>query len=120
MLSGSRPRGSSSTPFSGKIGSVSGSSSKGKSKALPVISSREEDRGEAAPPRDGERVGRAHRFEELHQLLAPSLLVPGAVAPHQLEQLVDRRLALAGGEQRRRQIEPRLVVLRIGGEALPQ
>src|SRR5579883_2689442 len=122
MLSGNRPRGSSSTPVRGKMGSVGGSCSKLGSNGPRLTGdvSGEENRGEAPARRDGQRIGRSHRLEELDELLAPGLLVPLAVALHQLEQLVHRLLALARGEERRGEIEPRLMIPGIALQALAQ
>src|SRR6266851_4453417 len=104
MLSGSLPRGSSSTPVSGKIGSVVGSSASPGSDRVPLIAAapglREQERRQATARRQGQRLGRPHRLEELDELLARRLLVPLAVALDEVEQLVDRRLALADGAAR--------------------
>src|SRR5215831_13746172 len=81
---------------------------------------REQQRGEAPPCRERQRIGRPHRLEELDELLAPRLLVPIAVALDELQKLVDRLLALARGEKRRREFRSRLVVPRILREASPQ
>src|SRR5665213_2823662 len=106
MLNGSRAPGSSSAPVSGKIGRRAGSSAK--------APSGEEDRGEPLARSDAQRIAEADRREEFEQLLARRLVVPGAVAPDAVEQMVDGLFALAGGEERRSQIEPRLMVLGIG------
>src|SRR5205823_4492004 len=111
MLSGRRPRGSNNTPVSGKIGMISGSGASRSLIAMPP--SREHQRGQSPPRAERERVGRPHHLEKLDQLLAGGLLVPFAVALEQAQQFIDRLLALAGAEQRRRQLEPRLVVLRV-------
>src|SRR5690348_13387457 len=116
MLSGSRPRGRSSTPASGKIGSVAGRSGISVGMPVPPIAPRwlrEEQGGEAPPCAEGERIGRAHDLEELDELLARALLVPAAGALDDLEQLLDRRLALARGEKCRGEVEACLVVLRV-------
>src|SRR5215472_16391970 len=112
MLSGNRPRGSSSTPVSGKIGMTGGSWSTARSNGEPltIVRSRKEDRRETPPRCDRERIGRPHRLEELQQLLARGLLVPGAVAPDDLEELVDPGLALARGEERRGKLVARLEI----------
>src|SRR5512139_2337214 len=104
MLSGSLPPGSSSTPDSGKIGSVSGSCSKAGSKGLragvrsvmprPRRRSGEQQRRQPLAAGGGERVGKAQRLEELQELLAGGLLVPLAVGLDHGEQLVDGFLAL--------------------------
>src|SRR5665213_1058048 len=120
MLSGSCPRGSSSTPVSGKIGRMPGSAPEDRSSAASLMApdaSREHQRGEAAPRRHGQRVGRSHDLEELDELLARRLLVPGAVPAVEGQQLVDALFALAGAEERRREFEPRLMVVAVGGES---
>src|ERR671938_152480 len=109
MLSGSCPRGRRSTPVSGKIGSVAGSWSKLGARDAPttaISASGKEERGETPSRRHGEWIGRAHRLEELHELLAPGLLVPLPVLLDAGERLVDRRLARASGEERRGAIKP--------------
>src|SRR5712691_9972979 len=126
MLSGSRPRGSKRTPVNGKIGRMSGSaiSSRGPGWSLmtrPSLSqsapsatpSREHQGRQPAPGAQGQRVGRAHDLEELDQLAPRGLLIPVAVALEQGQQLVDRRLALAGAKQRGRQLDPRFVIVRV-------
>jgi len=77
----------------------------------------EEDRGETAARRQGQRVRRPHRLEELDELLARRLLVPLAIALDDVEQLVDRLLALTDGEEGGGEVEARLVILGVGGEA---
>src|ERR1700676_815025 len=101
MLSGSWPRGSRSTPVKGKIGRMSGSASSGS-----LMASLGEHQRRQAPPRaEGERVGRAHDLEELDQLLACGLVVPGAVLAEEGQQFVDPLLAFTGAEERGRQLE---------------
>src|SRR4051812_39451295 len=128
MLSGSRARGSSNTPTSGKIGSTSGrvvcrtrssATSCGSLMArrpfwpLWLSGLREHQRRQPPPRAQGQRIGRPHRLEELDELLARRLLVPFAVALEQGQQFVDRLLALAGAEQSGRHLEARLVVVRV-------
>ena len=82
--------------------------------------SSEQDRREAAPALDGRLVGGSPGVEQLDQLLARAVVVPFAVAAHDLEQMVERfgppPLAVAG----ERQVEARLVVERIGRDFLLQ
>src|SRR5437763_13721245 len=123
MLSGSRPRGNSSTPVNGKTGRMSGSaiSFRGPgwslmarsslSQSAPSPRSREHQRRQPAPRAQGQRVGRTHDLEELDELTPRRLFVPVAVALEEGQQLVDCGLALAGAEERRRQLEPRLVIV---------
>src|SRR5207302_2333138 len=120
MLSGSRPRGNSSTPVNGKIGRMSGSaiSFRGPGWSLmarssPPPRSREHQRRQPAPRAQGQRVGRTHDLEELDELTPRRLFVPVAVALEEGQQLVDRWFALAAAEERRRQLEPRLVIVRV-------
>src|SRR5688572_5214238 len=122
MLSGRRPPGSSSTPDSGKIGSVSGSCSKAGSNGLrpgwrsvmrpgPLIAARrsgEQDGRQPLAAVDGERIGEAQRLEELQELLARRRLVPVAVELDHGKQLVDRLLLLAARPVGEREVEPRL------------
>src|SRR6185312_8758314 len=84
------------------------------------IGSCKKDRGEPPPRRHGERIGRAHRLEEFDELLARCLLVPFAVALDEIEEPVDRLLALARREERRCQLQPRVIVSGIALEALTQ
>src|SRR5476651_953644 len=118
MLSGSLPPGSSNTPDSGKIGSVSGSRSKLGSNGLRLITtnrSREQDGREPLAAVDRQRIGEAKGLEELKQLLARGTFVPGAVELDHGEQFVDRFLLLAAGPIGHGEIETRLEILRIGG-----
>src|SRR5437763_14803806 len=118
MLSGRRPRCSSNTPVSGKIGMISGSGASRSLIAMPP--SREHQRGQSPPRAERERVGWAHHLEELDQLLAGGLLVPFAVALEQAQQFIDCLLALTGAEQRRGQLEPRLMIVLVLLQAGPQ
>src|SRR5271165_6977582 len=99
MLSGSSPRGSSSTPVRGNSGRLAGKG-RGSRCWLPATvkapGSREQDRGEALARLHRQRIGRPHRLEQLDQLLARGLLVPVAIGLDDLQQVIDRRLALAG------------------------
>src|SRR5262245_21953142 len=115
MLSGRRPRGRSSTPVNGKIGMTGGNSSKLRSNGEPLMSrhSRKQNRGKPPARSDRERIGRPHRLEELEELLARGVLVPGAVAPDDLQELVDGRLALARREERGGELVARLKILGI-------
>src|SRR5579871_4678963 len=97
MLSGSRPRGSSRIPVSGKIGMISGNGAglRGLGASLmsapaPDSRSREHQRRQAAARAEGQGVGRAHDLEEFDQLPPRRLLVPVAVAFKQGQQLVNR------------------------------
>src|SRR5271156_398311 len=115
MLSGSLPPGSSSTPGSGKIGRVRGRSSKRGSKLLRVMgpgppSSAEHEGGQPPPAGNRQRMGRAQGLEELHQLLARRLVVPGPVPLEYLQQLVDCRFLLAGRIEGHGEIEAGLMV----------
>src|SRR4249920_1957153 len=115
MLSGSRPRGSSKTAVKGKIGRMSGSApdsdGSGRSLMARLPPSRKHQGRQPAPAAQGQGIGRAHDLEEFDQLAARRLLVPGAVAPEQGQQLVDRALVLARAEERGRELETRLVIV---------
>jgi hypothetical protein len=50
----------------------------------------------------------------LHELLARAVFVPGTVAAHDLQQVVDRVRALPVGIERRGEIETRLMIERVG------
>src|SRR6266542_2874261 len=122
MLSGSRPRGSSNTPVSGKIGRICGSTARSLSLMPPyplAPASGEHQRRQPPPRADGQRIGRTHGLEEFDQLAPRRLLVPVAVALEQRQQLVDRRLPLARAEQRGGQFETGLVVVRVLLEPRP-
>src|SRR6516165_7951532 len=78
----------------------------------------EQDRRQPLAPVDGGLVGGAPGLEELNQLLARAVVVPFAIAPDDLEQIVDRLLAVPFAVQAEREIEPRLMVERIGRDLL--
>src|ERR1019366_9931047 len=59
-------------------------------------------------------------IEELNELLAGAVIVPFAVAPDDADQLFERIEPLALAVEREREIEPRLMVERIGGYLLFQ
>src|SRR5215217_1786708 len=79
-----------------------------------------EDRRQLAPPRDRHLIHRAPGLEELDELFSGRFVVPAALAAHDLDELVDRLLALAAGVQGNGQIEARLVVAGVGGDLLLQ
>src|SRR3546814_12413005 len=60
----------------------------------------------------------AEGVEDLDELLARGVLVPAAVAPHDIEQALDRPLGIALRVAGKRQIEARLVVVCVAGDAL--
>src|SRR3569623_2126833 len=103
MLSGIWPRGSSRAPGSGNTGLISGRSAGPRYSKLIGISRslqseralRNQDRRQLLPPLDRGVVGAAPGFEELHELLARAVVIPLAVAPDDLEQLVGRRRPVA-------------------------
>src|ERR1700722_19388848 len=80
--------------------------------------SREQDRGQSPASVHGVLVGRPPGLEELHQLFAGTVVVPFAVAAHDLHQLIERFLTPVVAVERERKIEPRLVVERIIGDLL--
>src|SRR6266850_3226669 len=116
MLSGICPRGNSSAPGSGNTGMISGSSMGPRYTAFIGIAIslsrvatrtkksklREQDRRQPLAPVEGRLVGRPPGLEQLHELLARAILVPFAIAAHDLEQVVERLLALALGVERDR------------------
>src|SRR5215203_2600156 len=79
----------------------------------PGRRSGEQHRGQPPPPEKRHLIGRPPRLEELDELLAGAVVVPIAVAPHDLDELVDRLLALAASVEREREIEAGLMVERI-------
>src|SRR5438105_13147090 len=85
-----------------------------------VLPLREQDRRQPFAPVDRRFVGRSPGFEQLHELLARAIVVPLAIAPHDLEQMVERLLALSLRVERDREIEARLMVERSGGDLLFQ
>src|SRR6478609_6498532 len=76
--------------------------------------SREQERRELAPAADRVGVHHAPSLEELQQLLARPVLVPVLVALAQLDQVVDGLAALAPCREAEREVEPRLMRIRIG------
>src|SRR3954471_20754225 len=83
-----------------------------------IPASRKQDGRQPLAALDGSLVGRTPGFEELHQLLARAVLVPFAVALDDFQKLRGSLGALAGGIQRDREIEARLMVQRVGGDLL--
>mgnify|MGYP003338238324 CR=1 FL=1 len=65
----------------------------------------EHQRRQLAPAADGHRVHRAPGLEQLQQLLAGAVVVPGPVAADDLDQLIDRLLLLALGVEAQREVE---------------
>ena len=57
---------------------------------------------------------RAPGIEQLQQLLARGVVVPGALLADDREKLVQRTVAIAFGVQRKREVEARLGVVGIG------
>src|SRR5262249_56040028 len=75
-------------------------------------------RGEPLAAVDGGLVGGAPGLEQLNQLPARTVVVPFAIALDDLEQIIDRLLAPPLAVQAEREIEPRLMVERIGSDLL--
>src|SRR4051812_49308028 len=122
MLSGSRPPGRSSAPASGNTAISGGRSSKAGWNAATVVrllvpalrtwaGLAEQQGGEFAPGRQGRRFVEAPSLEELQQLLARRLVVPGAVAADRLQQRVGRAPTLAHRVQRHGEVDARRVVV---------
>src|SRR5271166_1636821 len=120
MLSGSRPRGSSSTPLNGKIGKIEGSAVWPTRSLIPIPPSGKHLGGEPPSAAQGQRIGRPHRLEEFDELFARGLLVPLAIALEKIQQLVDRGLSLAAAEQPGCELEARLVIVRVCRQASAQ
>src|SRR3974390_1337371 len=148
MLSGIWPRGSSNAPGNGNTGITSGRSPGPRYSALIGIGSpggsqvqffslaripvakpvsnftqyalRKQNGRQPLSSFDGGIVIGAPGLEELHQLLAPPLPVPFAVALDDLEQRLGCFGAFAGGVERGRQIESRLMIQRVCGDFLCQ
>src|SRR5256885_7023815 len=79
---------------------------------------REQNRRQPLSSLDGRFVRAAPRLEELHQLLARAVIVPLAVAPDNLQQLVGRLRALPQRVERGCQVKSRLMVKRVCGDLL--
>src|ERR1035437_4442173 len=118
MLSGSRPRGSSSAPVSGNTGKV-GERSSGRGCRWPMSGDSAEQEGrELAAGGGGGGVAEAPCLEKLQQLQARRFLVPGAVAAADVQQGVGGFLAAFHGDQRGGQVVANLEVGGVGGQAL--
>ena len=72
------------------------------------------------PPLQRERIFRPPGFEELNQLLSGRIVVPGAVLPHDLKQMIHGFAPLASRVKREGELEPGLPILGIGGDSLFQ
>src|SRR4051812_64321 len=135
MFSGICPRGSNSAPGRGNTGITSGRSAgprycafigiaslrpppqrharggghpaldRPPSRTMTSEKSRKQNRRQFLAALDRRRIGKAPGFEELDELLARAVVVPFAVAPDDLEQMLRGVLALAFGIQRDREIE---------------
>ena len=81
-----------------------------------AFASAEQDRREAAALRAGPGILEPDRLEDLQQPLARRALVPLAVAGDAFEQLVGGGVAVAGGDQRAGKVDPRLMIVGIGGD----
>src|SRR6185503_15793253 len=106
MCKGSWPRGKSKAPASGKTGT--------RRSAANV--SAEESRGEATALLPGPGILEADRFEQLEQPLARRALVPLAVAPDAVEQLVGGGVAIAARGENAGELVARLQIVRVGGD----
>src|SRR5262249_49191633 len=78
----------------------------------------EQDRRQALASGDRRFVGRPPRLETLEELLARAIIIPFAVAPHDLDQLIDRLLPAVLAVERDREVEAGLMVERAGGDLL--
>src|SRR5947209_16832548 len=75
-----------------------------------VVPSREQNRRQPLAAVDGRLVRRPPSLEELHELLARAVILPLAIAPDDLDEVVDRLRPAALAVQRHREVEPRLMV----------
>src|SRR3954470_12443526 len=76
-------------------------------------SSGEQHRRQPPPPEHRHVVGRSPGLEKLDELLARRLVVPGALAPDDVDQRIDRLLAAAAGVERQGEVEAGLMVERV-------
>src|SRR6516165_6838608 len=117
MLSGSRPRGSSSTPVSGKIGTIEGSAVLPTRSLIPVPPSGKHLGGKPPSAAQRQRIGRPHRLEEFDELLACGLLVPLPITLEQRQQLVDRGFPFTAAEESRGELEACFVIVGVRRQA---
>src|SRR5690349_4195440 len=119
MLSGNSACGRSSAPGSGNTFSRGGRSA-GDRYLLrkPMSQSREQNRGQFAAAQEGEFVLGAPGLEELDELLARRLFVPVALAPDDMEQVIEGLLLFAVCIERDGEIEAGLVIFAIGLDGL--
>src|SRR4051812_22399214 len=127
MFSGIWPPGSSRAPGRGKTGITTGQSCGPRYAAFvripysrAVAASGKQDRGEPPPPRDRHLVRRAPGLEKLDELLASAVLVPTAIPTHDFKEVIDRFRTLPTGIEGDREVEPRLVIERVGFDPLLQ
>ena len=83
----------------------SGSASNSGSNAL-VMASRKQQRGQLLPALQCRRVLRAKSVEDFDQLLARGVLFPFAVAPHDIQQFIDRAVVLLLGAMLPEDVRP--------------
>src|SRR5215217_2510231 len=115
MLSGRWENGSSNAPLSGKIGTDLGRSEGWLGRFGTDGSCSGEQRCRKQPPSlGGGGVLGAPGFEELDQLLARAVLVPGAVALEDGHQSFGGLDPLAFGIERQSQVEAGLMVVGVG------
>src|SRR5271166_673476 len=84
----------------------------------PYGSGSEPNRRQLAARCDRRLVHQTPGFKQLQQLFACRLVVPFAVPPDDLEQLVRRAFAIALRRQRDREVEARLVIVGVGRDRL--
>src|SRR4029077_2279339 len=75
----------------------------------------EQDRRQPLASFDSRLIGRPPCVEQLHELLTRSVVVPFAIAFHDCDQMFERVMSAAFAVERKRKIEPCLMVERIGG-----
>ena len=72
------------------------------------------------PPLQCERIFRSPGIENLDELLSGRIIVPGAVLPHDLKQMIHGFTPLAFRVKRDGELEPGIPIPRIGGDSLFQ
>src|SRR5690606_19221824 len=125
MLSGSRARGSSSAPGSGKTGITSGRSGRENLRVIsncrrvrPVPWRSGEDQGRQAPAallRD--LALRAETVEYLEELRPCRAIVPFAIATEELDEGIDRARLVPTRDEGHGQVVTRLVIVRVALDA---
>src|SRR6201986_4465821 len=74
----------------------------------------EKNRREPLAPFDRRLVIRSPRVKKLDKLFAGAVVIPFAIAPGNLNQMIKRLLAASAGIERKGKIKSRLVIKRVG------